>query len=197
MSSSWIQHSSTFAFSSTTDKSSHGAWYHCAWYHCLQASHSIQSVLQFWRQEPHGQHADLWETAILRFLGGISKSCYKGLKLSLIIMPTWGINSFVHLRNKGQRAKKAPFWNGHTDYKINTKTWQKSSLKNVQKSAPPAHFNVIISNPLIIFSDVHAVVTFWFSSKIRRPKRLVNARDSYYHYYYDLKNYNNSINHEL
>ena len=54
VSSPLIQHSSTFAFSSVTDKSSH-----CAWYHYLQASHCMQSVSQFWRKEPHGQNADL------------------------------------------------------------------------------------------------------------------------------------------
>ena len=70
-------------------------------------------------------------------LFGISgNSSYKGLKVSLIIMPTWDINSFVRLKTKGQRAKKAPFWNGHTDYKINTKTCDRNQVWKIFESLP-------------------------------------------------------------
>ena len=42
-----------------------------AWCHRLQASQQIDWVLQFCRQEPQGQKADLCIETILRFLAGI------------------------------------------------------------------------------------------------------------------------------
>ena len=66
--------------------------------------------------------------------------------------------------------------------------WQKSSLKNIWKSPPPAYFNVIISNPLSIFNDVHPMLHFDFEQ---------NSEAKTFADYYYLKNYNNSINHEL
>ena len=69
--------------------------------------------------------------------------------------------------------------------------WIQHSSTFAFSSTTPAHFNVIISNPLSMFNDVHPVATFWFSSKIRRSKRLLNARNSYYHDYWGVTNYRN------
>ena len=52
-------------FKSSSDKPSH-----LAWYHCLHASQCMP-VVQFWRHQPHGQNADLFDTVILRFFGSI------------------------------------------------------------------------------------------------------------------------------